>query len=357
MTPTSSTNPNYKTPIFFPTQKEIDFFEGDDESPPGTPSKTDLDHITSQFLQKTPSPIKKTETMLQETTPDRSAISGEKRILNSLEEVLANEEQEFPLKKFRRRLFDSVSKDFLPRINGFSVSSTDHVSRHLVSVENVEDSFTACWIENLIVILKKAGLNIAVVNTGHITTPQLKHKTTGFHFCPTGHPYEKCLKQTYQSAYSAVWYAEFDAGKGPKKSSFFPRTIQTEVELLEIFVDATKLCSSKNRALFKANTNDLFYFEIFYREDIYIVSAFPIYYFALYTEGATIHLTPSLSVPMKELHSTLAALTPEEYEKLVRYTFKEGETSYTILDVASLIKDNPIEQGIYVQFECKVAPS
>lgn len=345
MATTTKVNVNYSSQFYFSAEEELDLFEEAGTTPP----KTDISKIASQALLQTPSPVKKTEKMLKKTTPDRSAVKKEKRIFSKLGEVLDREEEKFPFKKFKRRLFDSVTQDFLPRVNAFSVSSAD---RHFISVNNVEDCFSECWIEDLLRTLKKAGLNIAVVNTGHITEPQVTHKTTGFHFCPTGHPHENCLIQTYQSSYSEVWYGEFNAGKGVKKSSFFPRSIQTERQLLEIIADAEKLCVGKNRALFKTNTTNLFYFEIFYR-DIYIISAFPIYYFAPYSEGATIHLTPSLSVPMKDIANQLSKLTRFEREDLVRYSLNEGGCAYTILDVASLIKDNPIDQGVYIQFPIK----
>lgn len=337
---------------YFPTQEEVDFFElADSDDPPSSQAEPDLAQRTAQLFQATPSPVKKTETMLSKTTPDRSAVGSEKQLLQRLENVLTDDQHKEPLQKIRKRLFTSIADDFLPRVQGVAVSSIDQTTRHLISVHNIEDCFEACWIEDLLKILKRAGLNVAVINSGHITAPQIKHKTSGFHFCPVGHPHQKHITRTYQSAYSEVWYAEFDVGQGVKKSSFFPLWIKSEQQLLEIFANAQKLYVHKNRALFKANISNLFYFEVFYRDDIYIVSAFPIYYFAPYADGATIHLTPSFSVSMREINQRLALLKPEEHAQLVRYTFTEGRISHTILDVASLINGNPIEQGVYVQFQ------
>jgi len=318
-------------------------------------SDDDLDEIVSSISHtklstpQTPSPVRKALKMLKKSTPGRTATRRERDNLSRLEETIDT--------RSRKKLLQSFEEDALPRIHGSTTKSSDPSKTVLFNVENVDDDFAGSWMEELVNILSRAGDPIHVVNIGHITQPQGQGKqTTGFHFCPPGHPQENCLLRRFHTTYSPVWFAEFDAGRGTKMSSFFPRSIQDKDELMSVLANGEKIARSENRALFITQTEIPFYYEMYYRGSC-IITAFPIYYFSNFYPNMAIHLTQDFNVSITPIFEKLCTLNDIELQKLHRFTLTENESSYHILDLAALVGHPVIDRGVYIKFLASDLPN
>ena len=319
-------------------------------------SDDDLDDIVSSISHanlssppETPSPVKSAITMLKKSTPGRTATRRERDDFSRLEGMIDT--------RSRKKLLQSFEEDALPRINGASTQASDPNKSVLFNVENVDDEFVGSWMEELLGILSRAGDPIHVVNTGHITQPQGKrNQTTGFHFCPPGHPQENCILKRVESPYSPVWFAEFDAGRGKKMSSFFPRNIQDKDQLMTVLANGEKVAQTQNRALFFTQTEIPFYFEMYYRGTC-IITAFPIYYFSNFYPDMAIHLTQDFQLPIAPIYEKLRTLNEYDIQEYHRFTLTENDSTYHILDIAPLLGHPIVDRGVYIKFPASDLPN
>ncbi len=316
-------------------QTTLDLFT----TPPASPVKP----------AETPSPVTAVLKMLKEESPGHSMDAKGNKTLGKLEKALEKPNAQ----RSQRSLMASFNAHIVPQVQGSMTTSTTTTSRTLIGVADIEDKFVGGWVEKLLQVLQRKGLSIHVVNTGHLTAPQInKNSTSGFHFCPPGHENEKYISKKHQSPFSDVWFAEFDAGQGNKSSTFFPSYITDEAHLLTILADGTKIAMTDNRAIFETQTVTPFRYEVcFAGEGLYMTTAYPIYYFAKYNEQATIHLTQEIKISMKDVLEQLKNLSRDVLQQHYRYTVKntDGSSSF-IVDISKLLSHSPINRGVYLEF-------
>ena len=324
---------------------------------PKTPPKTAGNHLQNRDVSPiTPSAVNAVVKMLQNATPGRPANRAENEKLEELEQALTGSE----VQKSRsvRKLLFALENDAVTRLDGPVRTLVNEDGGALFSVTNIDDQVTYSWVEQFAQILRKLDVDIQFVNMGHLTKPQIiKQLTKGFHFCPDGHAEEGCIKKSYLNPYTGVWFAKFNAGKKDKTSSFFPKDIIDEDQLLRVLSEGEKIAQSQNRALFKSQTPLPFHFEVYYKEGgLYITSAFPIFHFTRYHEGALIELPEMNGIPMEAILAELQKLDEYEIQKFHRFTFNTNTTTFHVMEVASLIQKCPIEQGVYIQFTSSEIP-
>jgi len=92
--------------------------------------------------------------------------------------------------------------------------------------------------------LSKAGVPIigSPVHAKHILAPNFNHKgITGFHYCRPGSAMEGNLSSRVSNAETGVFFAILKLHGCKKWSSFFPQSIRSEFELLELFGRKTRV--------------------------------------------------------------------------------------------------------------------
>lgn len=336
-------------PVFFNSSNP--FFSGSeasDSSTPSTPEKSTPERRGGKRDREAPSspatPIRAALGVLQASTPGRPANPRELAVFSRLERSL--ERNPAPVKRLLTTL-----EETLPKIDGTLTHPDDPRGSLLVSVENLDEQVTHSWMEQFFKILRNLGVAIHVVNTGHLTKPQvIRQLTTGFHFCPEGDLNASLIRTSHRNPVTEVWFGVYNAGKKDKASSFFPRSIATEDDLLRVISDGEKIAQNANRALFVSQTEPPFHFEVYYKEaGLYITSAFPIFEFQEYRADGVIFLPLIRPIEMRAILAKLRTFDEYDIKTYHRFTFTENGEAFHVMDVASLLEGCPIIHGVYIK--------
>jgi len=204
-----------------------------------------------------------------------------------------------------------------------------------------------------------------IINIDHIIQGGSNtKKAVGFHFCPEDHPMHKNLLNVQVNPENGVFcsYFKFDKDKEFKFSSFFPKEIKTEDEIIELILNSEEIASEGNRSLRKVQGSKPFLIEVYFKEQKLIVnSAFPIFYSAAFEEGKTYQLTEKYSVDSATLLKETIKFVQknsfkEENLNPIRFTLEEQKE--VIVDVAPIFeKQTGIKNGIYFRFPVEFFPS
>lgn len=180
-----------------------------------------------------------------------------------------------------------------------------------------------------------------IINMAHLTT-QAKQ---GFHYCP---PEKLDLLFNIVHSTNGVFQASFfrldkkgkpclnDEGKPlSKDSSFFPNeSIPSEENLLTVILDAKTVVRQDNRALCKVS-GLAYRIEMYYKKNVFITSAFPIFFYAKYTENTNYRIIKnSASIPSSEI----LRLAQEQIRVCLQTGNAQRFIQYKILDSGVLEK-------------------
>lgn len=201
--------------------------------------------------------------------------------------------------------------------------------------------------------LSENNLLLPVVNMKHIVDGDDKNtKVVGCHFCPQGSPIKKSLANVLVNPANGIFCAEIikAEGKEPKFSSFYPESIKTQAELLELIHTAKVVMIQKNRSL--RQTDKGFMIEVYLQENgLVIHSAFPIFFYGEYKKGEVYTLTEKIFFKSEEIYEMAETLIrsqdKNENENPIRY----DNSTDMIVDIApALEKKTGIKSGVLISF-------
>ncbi len=204
------------------------------------------------------------------------------------------------------------------------------------------------------VVKKECPEFVTMLNLDHITTPTREGShARGFHFCPKGSLFEKCIDgPSTINPMTGVWCAHWEHKKVKKQSTFFPQTIDSIEHLVDIFAMSEEVLREGNRSLRKVlafqypGQKELqaeFFIEVYSRnEGTVIWSAFPLFHYMTYHPDDMFHFTHDFSMTAQQIIDLLASGP---------FKLAYSNESCDVIDIAPLDARFPVSQGILMRFD------
>lgn len=345
---TTKNSPNYDK------NSSAFIFEGDSEG-----DSYDSDECGSP--KQCTSPISSFSNSLSELSLGDSLISKEKQIvlgaiekLQSLTEPsIKKEKVKDVFKKFLKKLSDGASTPDMR-----SPTMQRRVHTNLVDSPWAPKLVNECRIELSKSLsgertLSENNLLLPVVNLKHIVDGEDKNnKIVGCHFCPKGSPLRKSLVNVLLNPANGIFCGEIVKAEGrePKFSSFYPDSIKTQAELLDLIHTAKAVMTEKNRSL--RQTDKGFMIEVYLKENgLVIHSAFPIFFYGEYKKGGMYTLTENIFFKSEEVFEMAESLIRSQVKTDNENPIRYDNTINMVVDIApALEKKTGIKSGVFISF-------
>jgi|GEM_PF-6864368 len=334
-------------------------------SSPQTPPKG-----THTISHQTPSPVKESIDFLLKKNTSTPLKSSQQSPLKRVFAYLNNQSIDTPTKQQRAEKVRKIGNEF---IAAWSETPAQKLPEGLDTLEfhsNLSHKLlNSTWASTLLKELHNIYTNSeyqdqkffmsSVINLNHIYNPQFteENKSTGFHFCPPHHEMYPKLKSIVKNpitqVFSASWrHEKADPNEENKFSTFFPHSINTEKQLLELLRRAEPIADTQNRKLFLDPQTNIT-IEAMIRKDFgieIIYSAFPVFFFEKYNKETSYQITENVIKNPSEILTTALYIMETEITSDRKHKIRFiTEQDYIILDLASLLNVG-VEKGIYFSF-------
>lgn len=138
-----------------------------------------------------------------------------------------------------------------------------------------------------------------------------------------------------------------------KFSTFFPPSLDSEVNILNAIQNAEKIAQRDNCFLYRSNTHIPFYIEKLFQEGRCIIqSAYPIFYFGIFVVAEFFQITENFIISSQGILDCLDQLNiRHEQDQDCPQPIKYRKGDEFIVDIALIVKDETaVKEGIYFRF-------
>ncbi len=320
----SASTPERPTGRFFAPSSST---SSPDKSPfesPRTPSPQVPPKVVKKALG-TPPPVRALSSLAVSTTPDRSLDAREKSIMSR--GIARLEKLDTPE---RTKHASVVLENLFRRITPIKDDpSTPEFHRGVV--RGCEESPWALPCVSRLCFLSKAS---PVFDLDHIVEGD---GSTGKHLILPGSPLKDRVRIVHIDPSTQVYCGYI----GDKFSTFFPEFFDTEEKLLKMLREVEIVASSGGRQLCR-HPEFSFFIERYARDGGFIRSAFPIFFYAEYREGACYHICDGVDLTSEEFF---------RYGALSPVVFSLPERGLQIKDIGPALEHlTHIPCGIYGAF-------
>jgi hypothetical protein len=299
----------------------------------------------------TKSPLAAFGDLLQEAEPEFDLMRKETEVMTAALKHIAD----LPQKEKDESAKNALKSLFKKMAGGTQTPPMNSPSTHRkLSDSLLNSSWTAGIVNDLRRSISSESSNSEqllslIANMKHIVEGD---GAGGCHFCPPDSEKSKELENIKINPSNGVFCATFKTDKKLKFSSFYPSTINSQKELLEIVTQSIEVARQGDRSL--RDTGKGFFIEAYLKkEGLIFHSAFPIFFYAKYSEDSQYTITDGFKLAsaavLKIAEDLVKQVKGSDKEPAIRY-FLDGGNS-VIVDIApALAIELEIAHGIYFLF-------
>ena len=300
------------------------------------------------------SPVRKALKVIANANFDQSPCKREKGDLNQAAEAM--EDSSPSTLKGQVAKVQEAFVDYVRRSKGVIEPSGDVAVMAISHMDEVVGSTIFRFMARVQEACEEDSQLVIVINLDHLTKPTVEKKRgSGFHFCPTGSPFESIfVSERVVNPATLVWVCEWEYEGVRKTSSFFPKAIVSTHHLMWLLSQSEEILSQDSKAVLKIPAvrhlehpewGELprdFFVEVYKRNAGTVYwSIFPLFYYANYRPKATFRIMQDLMLQAEEIISLLQSCDfKPSYEK----------SCVIVVDLAPVLKGSPVSQGIFICF-------